>query len=607
MNKKVNSNKVATLRNLMLTSGLMGLGMFAAATTIQAQEKDIEPKETIRTEDTSHMVSDLETNTVSVPAENTTNELNAQPASTDGAATPLRTAARASSEDKIVVNIADETTQTEVTAIKAETGNPAVTAEDSSYSGTVEANISINDLLKEANEYYKKNEALAGPRTMFSEEGSNLQSQPHIDYTYQIVGDNNAKIVSTTQSENAATIVTIKPTIADDGKSVTFRIEFPWWSYNQFFPAYEKDIPNNPVLNLSIHYEGTAPAGSKYEDVKASIQGSGGGNLTYSKWGTRLFVMTIGTDTVTLPLYTAEVPPAPDTYTLPAPDTYTLPNQELEGDLLIGEDTQHDSVPVVKPGQVLDYTGSLDITPIQEQIQAIQKDKNIPDTELEKIGLENTSSTFTAELTLPDGLSYSQPLSRENVQLVGANGNFTIEKVEQAGQKVTVTMVLREGITNFKELKEAVLGVDGQLKVVVPGVKVSESALNKEQYTVKGSLRGSMSSLATYNGRQIQFQYDWQAKQSEAGRDYIQAGGGDDIQLTVEVERAPDPTPSENVEQPKSGENTETKKDNYVPRHAIREGKVHTGSESHIIAPGLGLLTAGLGFAGLVKKRKDED
>jgi len=167
-------------------------------------------------------------------------------------------------------------------------------------------------------------------------------------------------------------------------------------------------------------------------------------------------------------------------------------------------------------------------------------------------------------------------------------------------------MVLREGITNFKELKEAVLGVDGQLKVVVPGVKVSESALNKEQYTVKGSLRGSMSSLATYNGRQIQFQYDWQAKQSEAGRDYIQAGG-DDIQLTVEVERAPDPTPSENVEQPKSGENTETKKDNYVPRHAIREGKVHTGSESHIIAPGLGLLTAGLGFAGLVKKRKDED
>lgn len=77
MNKKVNSNKVATLRNLMLTSGLMGLGMFAAATTIQAYEKDIEPKETIRTEDTSHMVSDLETNTVSVPAENTTNELNA--------------------------------------------------------------------------------------------------------------------------------------------------------------------------------------------------------------------------------------------------------------------------------------------------------------------------------------------------------------------------------------------------------------------------------------------------------------------------------------------------------------------------------------------------
>ena len=73
-------------------------------------------------------------------------------------------------------------------------------------------------------------------------------------------------------------------------------------------------------------------------------------------------------------------------------------NGTLEADILIDGDTEHTAVKDVNAGDMLNFTGTLDVSSIKNQIQLLSTQYGgNPNT----IVTQNIQSTFVAELTFP--------------------------------------------------------------------------------------------------------------------------------------------------------------------------------------------------------------
>ena len=106
---------------------------------------------------------------------------------------------------------------------------------------------------------------------------------------------------------------------------------------------------------------------------------------------------------------------------------------DLEGDLLIGNDTQHDKVYEARKSDVLDITGSLNVKPIKDKMRAIEA--QYPNVVADDIKLSDLSTSFTATMTLPEGLEFSAP---HRLVLEGAKGKFEMINPTINGQLLTV-------------------------------------------------------------------------------------------------------------------------------------------------------------------------
>ena len=228
--------------------------------------------------------------------------------------------------------------------------------------------------------------------------------------------------------------------------------------------------------------------------------------------------------------------------TLKLPDKLTL-----GGDILIGDDTEHDALHEVKAGDVLEYTGRLDVSSIKKQIKLL-KDNYKGNSET--IKTENIKSEFVAELTIPEGLEIPADLKATLTE----NKLFEVKSgdIKRDGNKIIVKMTLKNGnYTKFSDLYNDVISVSDTLDLKVPGIKVNEKVPDGIKLTVVGKVHGNFKGKATSESDKKEvYNFKWIAEQTEDGKDFIIKDQKDNktIQYTILVKNQakPEPKPEHN-------------------------------------------------------------
>ena len=236
--------------------------------------------------------------------------------------------------------------------------------------------------------------------------------------------------------------------------------------------------------------------------------------------------------------------------------TVKLPQElTLAGDILIGEDTEHDALHGVKRGENLEYTGRLDVSSIKNQIQSL-KDNYAGNSDT--ITTENIKSEFVAELTIPDGLEIPANLKAtltENKLFEIKNGD-----VKRDGNKIIVKMTLKNAnYTKFSDLYNDVTSVSDILDLKVSNIKVKGTVKSNDKLTVIGKVIGKFTGVATNESSKKEvYNYKWTAEQTEDGKDFLIKDQKDNktIQYTVIVkeETRPGENPGKKPDE-KPGEN----------------------------------------------------
>uniref|UniRef100_UPI002805A28B InlB B-repeat-containing protein n=1 Tax=uncultured Slackia sp. TaxID=665903 RepID=UPI002805A28B len=210
-------------------------------------------------------------------------------------------------------------------------------------------------------------------------------------------------------------------------------------------------------------------------------------------------------------------------------------DQTLPADILVGNDTEHDGVYPVIPGQTIDFTGTIEASVVKDQMRGIES--QFPGTtDYAGIKLTDMSSSFVATFTIPDGMTLPENLDKNSVQVEGFSDTFSVSDVSVSGKTVTVKMTLKDGIETYKDLQEAVVDkLDDTMKVTLPGVKINDDFPAGETATVVGTVSGDFKAHATKTatGTTKVFSFTWEGVQKPEGMDATAGSIDDGILFTV--------------------------------------------------------------------------
>ena len=234
----------------------------------------------------------------------------------------------------------------------------------------------------------------------------------------------------------------------------------------------------------------------------------------------------------------------------PSVEEVTL-NANLPADMWSDSQSTTTQIKQVTNGQTFSLTGAIDATSILDQMKSFENSIAGGLDDLTKISLSGTTSTFTAKLTLPAGVTVP---ANPTVTTSGLGNLFEVTDVSVNGQEVTVTLGLKGTYQNYQQLKDAVESV-GQdavaaspislagaatsqiarpLTVTVDGLTLDPAqTTNGQELTATGALTGTFSSYAknTVSGKVKKYDLSWDGAQIEANRD----PRGTDIQQTLLV------------------------------------------------------------------------
>lgn len=297
--------------------------------------------------------------------------------------------------------------------------------------------------------------------------------------------------------------------------------------------------------------------------------------------------------------------------------------QNIDGDILIGQETEHQQVYPVRKADKLALTGAIHTEAIRNQMALIEK--GYPDTDLDKIKIDTRECTFKATLTLPESLRFGDPAQVAVTPKNFGNGVFTVTDTAVNGRTITITMKLKDGIDTYRDLKASVDALgdsDRWMQLEVSDVVAVEGAFKAgETATVVGTIEGDMDALATGpSGRQERFLFHWGGTQWPAGKDAAADSADNSIRLTVQYVADPAPetpsTPDEPAapgnptrpQTPKAPDKGMTGKIKPTPKPSRKQGNIaaQTGDDANApLYAGLGASAlAGLALTIAVNKRR---
>lgn len=222
-------------------------------------------------------------------------------------------------------------------------------------------------------------------------------------------------------------------------------------------------------------------------------------------------------------------------------------DKNLPADLKVNANTESDQVYKVRQGQKIELTGALQVSEVLNQMNLMELVFN---NDGSNVNLEDIDYSFTAKLTIPDGMTLPD-ISSVGLKDAGLASTFKTDggTVSDDGKSVTVVFSLTDeakaAIKTYTELKNyvsaSVNANNGWLEVTIPDVQIDGSVAPGTQLTVKGEVSGKFSATAVsqYNTH-YNFAFNWTGTQWAEGKDAV-AEDDTSIQLTVEVTALEEP------------------------------------------------------------------
>lgn len=320
-----------------------------------------------------------------------------------------------------------------------------------------------------------------------------------------------------------------------EGKKIIVTMTLKKANYEKFTDLYNDVTKVKDTLEVEVPVITVAQNATGTLTVKGSVSGTFVGEATYgSKTKTFNYKWTgVQTDAGKDFMQAAS-----DAKSIQL--TMQLPTElTLDGDILIGEDTEHDALHKVHQGDSLEYTGRLNVSSIKSQIEAL---KTSYSGDSGNITTQNIKSTFVATLDIPQGLE----IPTNPTATLTENNLFEVKQgaVTKGGNKIVVTMTLKKNYNKFADLYNDVTSVPNTLDLKVPNITVAKNATGN--LTVKGEVVGTFTGVATVaSGKKEAYNFKWTAVQTEEGKDFLirDQSGNKTIQFTVAVQN-PDPTPN---------------------------------------------------------------
>lgn len=220
---------------------------------------------------------------------------------------------------------------------------------------------------------------------------------------------------------------------------------------------------------------------------------------------------------------------------------------KLPSDMLVGDNTEHDSVIELSQGATFDLTSSILASSIKDQMEKIEA--AYPKANHDGISLGNLRFSFVATFTVPEGITLPSDLDASKVTTDGFGDGFKVSGVKASGKTVSVTFALSDpdAIKTYSDLEKVVDAAgdaDGWMRLTVPGIMVDKDAEIDVNHTVVGTVRGSFGATAESEaGTHKVFSFTWDGAQWPDGKDAV-ATDDDVIQLTVKPAKSAEPNPS---------------------------------------------------------------
>lgn len=377
------------------------------------------------------------------------------------------------------------------------------------YNGTVKLKIPMSKVL-ESNESEMHNAAASGLYP-HGREGKNKIA--YIEYNVTFPEDVNIGNISVANSVSYIDGNRIIKTV--NGRNVNFKLYLNDVNWQGIYNAYlaDKANPDAHTVDITIPYSVTVSD----KAAAARMEGEtivGKGDFSFYPFGYGaehgFGLKTYNTDVANVGFTTNLVQHFPQDQTSTG---------NLEGDILVGNETEHNSVYEAQKNDTIDFTGNLNVKPIKDELTRLET--LFQGAVAVGIKVENMDTVFNASIELPAGMKFKD--ANPEVQLLGANGKFEVTSSTLVGNKVNVTIKLKDAnnITTYAELKNAVSGVDDNLKVVVKGAQFTSNSTPDTNYTVVGTVSGKFTAKATnvFSNKVINFNYVWNGKQSADGAD----------------------------------------------------------------------------------------
>lgn len=431
------------------------------------------------------------------------------------------------------------------------------TAKNATYNGTWEASVPMGQVMSALEDEMKS----AAEKSAYPHGKDGPNTIAYVEYTVTFpaeatIEDSKIMTKNTTAMFNGSAF-----SYSISGHSVTFKFPLNDVDWPTIYNYYNKDGGANSkkTIYFSIPYTVTAKNKAEAEKAeKAKITAQGNFETHPSGRFYSWYKEVCHTDTSSLSLATnfsnadcfANAPggdpnqqnPDPEQPNPNEPQDPTNPQtvemtKTLDADLLLDGKTGNTAIEKDSAARMA-FTGTLNVKPIKEQMQAIE-DKllgnepaqneplnssnrfmalysNNKVNQLDQIALSKLSSTFTAKLTIPEGLRFTNQTS---ALFEGGKDIFKVTKTEVKDKTATVEFTLQntDKIKSYADLKKAITSVDDLLKITFQAVEFDSSSKADTEYTVIGTVSGGMKATATYNQKAINFDLKWDGKQSAAG------------------------------------------------------------------------------------------
>ena len=429
------------------------------------------------------------------------------------------------------------------------------TATNATYNGTWKASVKMGKVMSAIEKEMKK----AADNGLYPHGKDGPSIIAYVEYTVTFPAEATIDASKIMTSNTTAMFDGSKFSHSVSGQSVTFKFPLNDVNWATIYNYYKNDggVNSDKTITFSIPYTVTAKSKAEAEAAeKAKITASGDFETHASGSFYSFTKMVYNTDISSLPLAkdfsTAAVfggtggnsntgNQDPNTGNQdpnnPSGTTEYTMTADLDADLLLDGDNGTDVITKDSAAKMA-FTGALNVKPIKDQMQAIedkllnnQTAQNAPLNsfnrfmalystnevdKLDQIKLSDLSSTFTAQLTIPEGLKFTNQTS---ASFKGGKEIFKVTKTEVQGNTATVEFTLQDtaNIKSYADLKKAITSVDDTLEITFQAVEFDSSSKANTEYTVTGTVSGGMKATATFNQKAINFNLSWNGKQSKEG------------------------------------------------------------------------------------------